>query len=68
MAVIRNSIVCLQAAQLPIFRETIEQVVAKYHELKAQFDANASTSSPCRRRTCCQPLSRARGSVVRTRQ
>ena len=40
MAVLRNAIVCLQAAQLPIFRETIEQVVAKYQELKGQFDAN----------------------------
>ena len=33
MAVIRNSIISLQAAKLPIFKETIEKVVAKYYEI-----------------------------------
>ena len=34
MAILRNSIVCLEKEQLPIFKNTIELVLEKYYELK----------------------------------
>jgi hypothetical protein len=35
MAVLRNAMLCLQQEQLPIFKETIQQVIDKYESLKS---------------------------------
>ena len=42
MAVIRNSIVSLQSAKLPIFKETIEKVVAKYYQICDELGLRAA--------------------------
>ena len=42
MAVVRNSIVSLQAAKLPIFKETIEKVFAKYYEICDELTLRAA--------------------------
>lgn len=34
MAVLRNTMLCLQQEQLPIFKDTIQQVIDKYESLK----------------------------------
>ena len=34
MAILRNSIICLQRAQLPIFKEPIDLVIRSFYELR----------------------------------
>jgi len=36
MAIVRNAIVCLEGEQLPIFKETVEQVVERFHKIQGE--------------------------------